>query len=437
MNPINDKTKDLNIADILVIDDNADNLRYLSNVLTQKGYKVRAVINGKMAVEAAKLKPPDLILLDIMMPEIDGYEVCRRLKAIPDTQKIPIIFISAKNQVEDKIIGFDLGGADYITKPCDPGEILVRVQNQLKMSRLQQEKEEQNFILQREIFERTQAENALKELNKELESLVNMRTLELQEQNQKLLYLQEQLQEALQREHSISEFKSQLITTISHQFRTPLTVISTSSDLIKRKQAKGDLSNSERYFGKISQSIARITNILEDTLMLAKASSQDVQCYPVSLNLTEFCQSFINNFRPPENKNISLIFQQYGEDSILLHADGVLLKNMLNHLVENALNFSPNGGEIFLELIPQSSFVEVRVKDSGIGIPPEEKNKVFDLFYRASNANSVPGTPGTGLGLTVVQWVVQQHRGTIQIESELNQGTTFKIYLPKTLSSGE
>jgi two-component system, sensor histidine kinase and response regulator len=425
---INKQTKS-SIADILVVDDTPDNLRLLSDLLTNNGYKVRNVTNGKMALDAAQLKPPDLILLDIMMPGIDGYEVCRQLKLKKETSHIPIIFLSAKNEVEDKIQGFGLGGVDYITKPYQPAEVLARVQNQLRISDLQKKLRKQNQKLQQEIHDRVLAEEQLKLLNQKLEKIVEARTLQIQTQNQELLFLKEQLQKKLEKEHSLSDLKSELITTISHQFRTPLTVISTSSDLIKRKLMKVELTGCERYFQRINDSVQKITFMLEDTLTLAKASSEELQLNIIPINLTQLCQSLIESWHIPDN-SYKLSFLLVGKASNTIKGDANLIQKMLSHLVANAIGFSPNGGNIVLELTYEAQNAIVRITDEGIGIPPQEQTKVFERFYRASNANSVPGTPGAGLGLAVVQWIVQQHHGTITIESILNKGTTVTLSLP-------
>ena len=139
-------------ASILIVDDRVDNLRLLSDLLTEQGYKVRGVSKGTMALKAAKSFPPDLILLDIMMPEMDGYEVCQHLKAAENTRDIPIIFISALNDAADQLKAFSVGGVDYITKPFRIEEILARVNNHLRLRELQKNLAEQNERLEKEIW---------------------------------------------------------------------------------------------------------------------------------------------------------------------------------------------------------------------------------------------------------------------------------------------
>ncbi len=168
-------------GDILVVDDVPQNLLLLAAMLNRWGYKVRKATNGQMALTAAQLVIPDLILLDVNMPEMSGYEVCQYLKDNAQTRHIPIIFISAMDQATDKVRAFEVGGADYITKPFQIAEVIVRVENQLNLRRMQQQLEEQtrqleaqNARLQQEIYDRQQAEIALQRANAELTRLVNL-----------------------------------------------------------------------------------------------------------------------------------------------------------------------------------------------------------------------------------------------------------------------
>jgi diguanylate cyclase (GGDEF)-like protein len=160
---------DHNSGMILLVDDTPENLRLLSNILESQGFKVKKTVSGKMAIQAAKIKPPDLILLDINMPEMNGYEVCRQLKAHEETANIPIIFISALDQTVDKIKAFGIGGVDYITKPFQELEVLARVKSQIIISQQQQLLLAQNQKLQQEIQQRQRAEEALVAANQQLQ----------------------------------------------------------------------------------------------------------------------------------------------------------------------------------------------------------------------------------------------------------------------------
>lgn len=178
--PLSDMLNPSSIT-ILVVDDNADNLRLLTRILESHNYKVRKALNGKMALQGVYRHPPNLILLDINMPEMNGYEVCQQLKASVETANIPVIFISALNQDQDKVRAFELGGQDYITKPFRELEILARIKNQLLIQQHQQQLACQNQQLEQAIQERQKAEAEVRQLNTHLEQQVQIRTLELQQ----------------------------------------------------------------------------------------------------------------------------------------------------------------------------------------------------------------------------------------------------------------
>ena len=161
-------------VNILIVDDIRDNLRLLSGLLVAEGYTVRPVADGRLALSSAKAKPPDLILLDIMMPGLSGYEICAQLKTDPRTRDIPIIFISALNEVFDKVKAFTAGGVDYITKPFQSEEVLARVKTHLAFRYLQITLQAKNLQLQQEVAERQRAEDALKRHNWELDLLNQM-----------------------------------------------------------------------------------------------------------------------------------------------------------------------------------------------------------------------------------------------------------------------
>lgn len=436
------------IADILIVDDVPDNLRVLSQVLLEQGYRVRKATNGQFALNSAHLMPPDLILLDVMMPDLDGYQACRCLKADERTRNIPIIFITARDDIQSKLMGFEVGGLDYITKPFDVQEVVVRVATQLKISRLQKELQlqknqlqEKNQQLEQEINERITAQTELQILNQDLESKVEQRTQELQQRNQELIHLQKQLEQSLKKEQSLSEMKSRLITTISHEFRTPLTVIMTSNELIKYKIEKQKTQNLERHLNQVNESVKRIEQILNSAIVLAEAESNLIHFEPQSLNLDRFIKNLVEDWQNPlEDQSYQIELLTQGNHPEAFQADPNFLKQIFIHLLTNAIRYSPTGGTIHLNVNYQPTEVVFQIQDQGIGIPEAELEQVFDAFYRAANADSISGTPGVGLGLTVVKRLVEFHQGTITIESTLDQGTTVTLCFPipeKESSSGE
>ncbi|VXD15138.1 Signal transduction histidine kinase [Planktothrix serta PCC 8927] len=425
------------LADILIVDDIPDNLRVLSQVLLEQGYRVRKATNGQFALNSAQLMPPDLILLDVMMPELDGYDACRFLKADERTRDIPIIFITARDDIQSKLMGFEVGGLDYITKPFDVEEVVVRVSTQLKISRLQKELqlqknqlEQKNQQLEQEVSDRIAAQTQLQILNQELETKVEQRTQELKQRNQELVSLQKQLEISLKKEQSLSEMKSRLITTISHEFRTPLTVIMTSNELIKYKIEQQKTENLDRHINRVNESVKRIEQILNSAIVLAQAESNLIHFEPQSLNLDLFIKSLLEDWKSLEIQDHKIQLKVEGNHPQQFKADPNFLKQIIINLLTNAIRYSPEGGTIVVEMIYQPTQVVFKIQDQGIGIPESELDQVLEPFYRASNADSISGTPGAGLGLTVVKRLVELHQGTLTLHSILNQGTTVTLSFP-------
>lgn len=414
---------------ILIVDDVPSNLQLLSNLLSEQGYKVYKVLDGTLALRSVNLKPPDLILLDIMMPGMDGYEVCSRLKADPKTQEIPIIFLSARDDELGKVKAFNVGGVDYITKPFQVNEVLARVKHQIQIRQLQRQLQQQNLQLQQEVSDRITAQTQLEDLNQQLEMQVEQRTVELKKRNEQLLDLQERLEEALAQEQSLNTLKSQLIATVSHEFNTPLATIQLVCELQKNLIPQQYQLESDRYQQIITENINRIMQVVDDTKLLAQGESGQIQCSFTVLNLLYFCQDFVQNWQlPKSNHTVSFVNQTWEPLQVL--ADPMLLNQLLKNLAMNALRYSPQGGKIQIVVGQTSEGAIVQVQDEGIGIPEAEQTQIFDRFYRASNADSVPGTPGAGLGLAVVKHIADLHQGRITTESAVGQGTCITLHLP-------
>lgn len=418
-------------GDILVIDDKPDNLRLLSFLLDKNGYKVQQATSGQMALESVQLHPPDLILLDILMPNMNGYEVCRQLKALAYTADIPVIFLSALSDVFDKVKAFEVGGVDYITKPFQIPEILARVENHLIVRR-------QQVMLQQEICDRQKAELALQEANLSLEERVVERTaalesaiLKLQVEVEERKRAEDRVQQSLERERELSDLRSRLIATLSHEFRTPLSLIVMASEAIEYRYDLLDANAKERKFNQIRSSVDRITQILDDALMTNEAELGELICYPLPTNVTEFCQTIITRFQQNSEDIHKITLESSIPSDIPIYLDPSLFGQVMSHLLANSIRYSPKGGNIRIELIVKDCDCIIQVFDQGIGIPIADLSHIFEKFYQASNANNIPGMPGAGLGLAIVKQALELLGGKISVDSVINEGTAFTITLPQ------
>lgn len=398
---------------ILVVDDHPINLQILANLLEQVQYRVRIVDNGREAINIANSEQrPILILLDIMMPDLDGYEVCEALKSRPETANIPIIFISALDDVKNKVKAFEIGGADYITKPFQLNEVLMRVQNQINLFALKRLTNQQNLLLQK--------------LNQELEAKVTERTQELVEKNQLLVNLQLELQQALSKEQELNNLKGQIITTISHEYRTPLTTILTSSDMLLKYRAKLSEEKQTNHLHKIQISVKYLTELLEDIFFLNQANSEQINLQLFPLNIHAFCEEVIDNLKLTLKSGQQINFDYTGLTECG-YWDKQLLKQIIDNLLSNAIKFSPENAVINFYVTVDEHHLKLVIQDRGIGIPAEEQDNLFEIFYRGNNIGL---TPGTGMGLAIVKKSVSLMKGQINFTSQIDQGTMFNISLP-------
>ncbi|HAJ61619.1 MAG TPA: hybrid sensor histidine kinase/response regulator, partial [Cyanobacteria bacterium UBA8543] len=290
-------------GDILVVDDTLNNLRLLSSILTERGYKVRNVLNGEMALTAVEAAAPDLILLDIKMPDMSGYEVCQHLKANVKTCEIPVIFISAVDDVLDKVRAFNVGGVDYITKPFQVEEVLARVEHQLTIRRLSQQLLAKNEQLQQEIQERKKAEEAAA---------------------------------------AASQAKSEFLANMSHELRTPLNAIIGFTQVMSRDSLHS--VEQREYLGIINRSGEHLLELINDVLELSKIEAGMISLDESSFDLYWLLDNLELMFQiKAEQKNLDLVFVVSADVPQYIKSDEKKLRGCLINLLGNAIKFTERG----------------------------------------------------------------------------------------------
>ena len=405
---MNDSLNETTKGDILIVDDKIDNLRVLFTTLSREGYDVRRMLSGRQALKAIEFDPPDLILLDIKMPDIDGYEVCSLLKENTQTAEIPVIFLSALSEALDKVKAFEVGGADYITKPFQLSEVIARIDNQIKLKRLQKKIKEQNQLLQN--------------LNQDLEVRVEARTEELKQKNQELIKYQQKLSQALAKEKEISHFKSNIIKIINHEFRTPLTIIFASVEILERAD-RLNKEQQEKIFKRIQEAVRHLKFLFEEVLFFEQ---ENISLDREYINLVDFANTIVEEFNY-DNKIEQIIEFESEGDFEDVQWNQKILRQIIANLLSNAIKFSPENSRIYFQLTGDKQEVKFIIKDNGIGIPKTDREKLFDSFYRGDNVGNIGGT---GLGLSIVKKCVDLYQGTIQFSSKLDVGTIFTVTLP-------
>ncbi len=418
---------------IMIVDDKPANLKLLEKMLSEKGYQVRPFPKSPMALSSALNDPPDLILLDINMPEMDGFEVCRKLKEDNITKDIPVIFISALTETLDKIKAFEVGGVDYVTKPFQFEEVYARVKTHLNLKRVQQIVEEKNQLLEKTLSD-------LKSTQKQLVNSEKMAALGV------------------------------LTAGIAHKINNPVNFIKTSSAALEQ-----DIKDIEKLLEFYKNSCIKCTNS-ELTNKHLETIKQEIDFELLVQELPEL----INNIKEGVNRTQEIVlslrlysrmddldFKQIDIHS-LIDSSLVILKNRHHKLIEivkeygtlpqiygnpgkliqvftniisNAIDAlqSMTGGTFgtlnqvskrvlihtSIKVVDNLEYINITIKDNGPGISPEHLDKIFDPFFTTKDVGK-----GSGLGLSISIGIIKEHNGIIEVQSNPQAGTIFSVLLP-------
>ncbi|MBF0449600.1 MAG: response regulator [Candidatus Magnetomorum sp.] len=380
---------------ILIIDDNESNIRVLIEYLQELGFKTITARNGNMGIKRAHFAHPDLILLDVIMPDIDGFEVCRKLKDDSETTDIPIVFMTSLNDVQNKVKAFSCGGVDYITKPIQKEEVLARVRTHLKL-------QDQHRQLKQQSTELKQAKDLA--------------------------------ESALAFAKEANTAKSSFLANMSHEIRTPINALMGFSNMLK-DQHFGNLNNIQlEYVDYIIECSNSLLFIINDILDLSRIESGKMTIVNSIFSIDTLMERITKILSGLAFKK-KLTCQVLTSPDIpkqMIGADN-RIEQILRNLISNAVKFTRQGKiQIFVKMISRDE-LQFEVKDSGIGIPQDKINRLFDKFYQLDSSYSKEFA-GTGLGLAISKEFVELMGGNIWVKSELGTGTsvyfTIKIEIP-------
>ncbi len=382
---------------ILVVDDVPKNIQVVGNILQEHDYDIYFAADGATALSQVEKYDFDLILLDIMMPGIDGYEVCRRVKLLEKAADIPIIFLTAKSDVDSIVKGFDVGGIDYITKPFNGAELLARVRNQLQLQ---------------------YSQSKLKEANLKLED----QKLELQEANDRLHTMTLNLKE-------LNATKDKFFSIIAHDLKNPFNTLIGFSDLLVQNyeyMERDQVSDIHKTLHKASN---QALNLLENLLDWARSQTGKLQIKPQSYLLKTLAKDAILLLQHIADEKQIYLVDEVDEKQIVF-ADSNMITTVIRNLISNAIKFTQNGGTVKVCTIGNYKNNSIfTIEDNGIGISKSDIEKLFRIDVNHSTVGTNKES-GTGLGLILCKEFVEKNHGTISVESEPGKGSKFLISLP-------
>jgi two-component system sensor histidine kinase/response regulator len=371
---------------ILVVDDVSKNLQVVGTLLRREGYRFAPATSGPQALERVRVERPDLILLDLMMPDMDGLEVCRRLKADPHTQRVPIIFLTASNEMEHLVQGFEAGAVDYITKPFNPPELLARVRTHLELKH---------------------ARERLRELNEE---------------------------------------KNEFMGIVAHDLRNPLGAITGYAEMILEQTEDLQQTAPPDQFARAVKEVnecsvrvrdasRRMAEMVQNLLDANRIERGELKLKLAPTDLTALAAAVADSQRLRAAAKQQSIHVETAGAPVDALADPSVMAQVLENLLSNAIKYSPPGKQIALRINQTPEGVCCEVQDQGPGLNAEDRQKLFGKFARLS-AKPTGGELATGLGLSIVKRLVEAMNGKVWCESEPGLGATFIVALAKSESGG-
>jgi two-component system sensor histidine kinase/response regulator len=360
---------------VLIVDDNLNNVKIIALTLRSLNFKLVIATNGMTAIEMVEKTKPDLVLLDVMMPEMDGYETCRIIKSKEENKNLPIVFLTALTDKENTVKGFEVGGVDYITKPFNKEELISRVITHLELK-----------------FTRDKLEQTTEYLT------------------------------------SLNNVKDKMFSVIGHDLRSPLGSVKMTLEFLTDSFDELSKDELKSTFDVLQKTTDEVFSLLENLLGWAKSQSGNLSINKELIDLANLVSNvYLLNKGSFNYKNIS--FSSNIENGTTIYADLNTITAVFRNLLSNAIKFTPEGGSISISAIKKDDDVEIAFVDSGVGIPEENIPKLFDSTRHLTTFGT-NREAGSGLGLNLCNDFTMRNDGKLWVESVVGKGSTFYIKLP-------
>ncbi|MCP4217206.1 MAG: hybrid sensor histidine kinase/response regulator [bacterium] len=367
--------EEMTVFKILIVDDVAKNIQVAANILRDEGYRMAFAQDGKAAMEKINSNDFDLVLLDVMMPGMDGFTVCRELKKNSKTCDIPVIFLTAKTETEDIVHGFEEGAVDYVTKPFNGAELLARVKTHLQLKA---------------------ARERLNSANNELKAL--------------------------------NATKDKFFSIIGHDLKNPIQGLILSAHILQNNFDDLEAEKVKEYIDKFGKSARHIADLLKNLLDWSRSQRGKIQCRPGQVDLHLLIKESIELLdEQAQGKGIRLVCGTSQDTCAFVDYD--MLTTVIRNLISNSIKFTPPGGEVYVSAQVDEKRVDLTVSDNGVGIEPRDIENLFRIDTQTSTKGT-SGEKGTGLGLILCKEFIEKNNGTIRVESQHGQGSDFIITLP-------
>ena len=360
---------------ILIVDDVVSNVLLLKILLTNEKFQVCTANCGNMCIEQAKAENPDLILLDVMMPDISGFDTAVILKKDPATADIPIIFLTALNNPSDLVHGFQVGANDFLTKPFNKEELVVRVMHQITL---------------------VAAKRLIQQQNEELRATIANR--------------------------------DKMYSVIAHDLRSPMASIRMVLNLVVTAMSP-DMIGPELFelLDKANKESEEVHDLLDNLLKWTKSQTGRLNVVLQDFDLNDVIPGVVEIFEMiATTKKIKLTYEGTNTP-LVVRADNDMLKTIVRNFMSNAIKFSPEGGNIEIRMSTQDGFAKVSVHDHGVGIEPE---RIDSIFHKGETTYGTGGEEGSGLGLQLCADFARKNGGDVMVESVLGEGSTFSVLVP-------